>query len=804
MNDSVGVPASVLREVPRARPISGLAEKRRSVVVVVGPHYSGLSVCAHALSLLGVDMADADPSPEPAASSDALQNWQRRPVGEFHDRILGLFNRAAAGPFYDFALPVAWWADPRIAPIRREMSEFVDSRTGDGQFGFADPRTARLLALWLQVFGGLKLLPKIVLCLRNPALVARSLQNRDGLDPDLGEYRWFVHMTDFFRYAGRLDYCAIEYETWSEDPSANLDRLQNFLGSEWQQGEADRELALAGIAALAASAEPVHGAAARQPMVRSFYNLARRSPGEPENHGRRLQITSEFVAFQQLQKPLEKALAAQAGLAAKFSQTAKAAESHGAGYPFCLSAASFWAPEHVVASAWTEHAPFAFWIVDAARPRVLVELGTHYGYSYLAFCQAVERLQLAAKCYAVDTWKGDEHAGFYGDEVIAALNAIHEPRYSGFSRLVRSTFDEALPHFADGTIDLLHIDGRHGYADVAHDFATWLPKLSDRAIVLFHDINVRERGFGVWQLWSELRDRYPSFEFTHGHGLGVLQVGSVIAEGVRPLFDATDPLRNAIVAIYARLGRFVTVPYQLAQAQAESRAREQRLGEQHAAAIAELEVARSAIAERDQAQSRLSESEAALAQRQAELQSLQSAVAESQQTAAGLQARVDEGEAAHLALQAEFDKRELLVAGLRDELEQTRVAGEELAAALQTSRSELAALESARRAEAERLQLQLRQAEQEANGARADFASIERNYGELRDRLARAEQEFARQQAAKQATDEEIAGLRNALTVARQVGKAAMQALAAETASPPQAQPVGWLQVIKRRLGLAA
>ncbi len=54
--------------------------------------------------------------------------------------------------------------------------------------------------------------------------------------------------------------------------------------------------------------------------------------------------------------------------------------------------------------------------MEAAKPQRFVELGTHFGTSYFAFCQAAERLDLDCESWAVDTWQDDEHAGFYGEE----------------------------------------------------------------------------------------------------------------------------------------------------------------------------------------------------------------------------------------------------------------------------------------------------------------------------------------------------------------------------------------------------
>jgi Methyltransferase domain len=260
-----------------------------------------------------------------------------------------------------------------------------------------------------------------------------------------------------------------------------------------------------------------------------------------------------------------------------------------------LGSAAFMLPERLVEpGSWSEHLPFAFWLMEHHRPRTVVELGTHTGNSYLAFCQAVAKLDLPTHCYAIDTWRGDEQAGTYGEDIFESLKNYHDIRYASFSRLVRSTFDEALTHFSDGSVDLLHIDGLHTYEAVSHDFSNWSAKLSNRGIVILHDINVREFGFGVFRLWEELSPQYPHFEFVHGHGLGVLALGNDCEPRVRELLAAAgnERLSHWVRECFSRLGRGILLQLQLEEERARLEEERARYAREREEAIAIIEAYR--------------------------------------------------------------------------------------------------------------------------------------------------------------------------------------------------------------------
>lgn len=173
--------------------------------------------------------------------------------------------------------------------------------------------------------------------------------------------------------------------------------------------------------------------------------------------------------------------------------------------------------------SWHANLPFAFDLISALRPSVIVELGTHYGDSYFTFCESVASHGFSTKCFAIDYWKGDEHSGFYNDDVFEKVQKYNNSYYSEFSSLIRKSFDNALDDFEDNSINLLHIDGHHSYESIKNDFQKWFPKVSLNGIVLIHDTLVQKDNFGVKKFWNEISIFYPTFNLEFSFGLGILK-----------------------------------------------------------------------------------------------------------------------------------------------------------------------------------------------------------------------------------------------------------------------------------------
>jgi hypothetical protein len=314
--DFLNAPSSLGQSIVtrKSGSLPAAADSRRPIVVVLGMHRSGTSLCSHILSMLGVDMAD-DLQIRP---SNAKGHWERPEIVGLQDEIYALLDRDFSSPQQDFPLPTAWWAEPKVRAVQSRIETFLAARMpATGLFGFKDPRTARLLPLWLQLFKNLNLAPRFVLCLRAPSQIARSLKQRDGLDPATGEYRALACVSDCFRYVPGHELHIVDYEKWFDNYADNLHGLMDFLAIEWEQSEADLAAAVTGIVERDLRHSDESLGVARQPLIRSFYNLVAGLRTEP---ARRIEIdhfVNQFVAFQQLLGPFESAQRAYVAVAAR-------------------------------------------------------------------------------------------------------------------------------------------------------------------------------------------------------------------------------------------------------------------------------------------------------------------------------------------------------------------------------------------------------------------------------------------------------------------------------------------------------
>lgn len=205
-----------------------------------------------------------------------------------------------------------------------------------------------------------------------------------------------------------------------------------------------------------------------------------------------------------------------------------------------LSEAALLAPVFVGSPSLAEHLPFVGWLMEALRPRVVVELAAPDPTLFFGACQAADHLNIDTSC----------HLSISGEPARSPANkawADHlNERYGHFADLTATDTGSLLKRFEKGTIDLLilHSGSHDAWADQVKALAN---RLSDRAIVLLHGFREHEahllHGFGT-----------PGTIFEHGGGLAVV----AMANPAPPLLDhlfRLDGEREHVQALFERLGQ---------------------------------------------------------------------------------------------------------------------------------------------------------------------------------------------------------------------------------------------------------
>ncbi len=210
---------------------------RRSVVVL-GMHRGGTSLIARGMKALGVELGE---DLMPATSDNPTGYWENMTLYELNQRLLASIERE-------------WHS---VAPVCREDGELTDIQALEqeavqtvaahfGKFplwGFKDPRTARLLPFWQDVFKLLGVAENYVLVIRNPISVACSLKTRDNFALEKSYLLWLEHIVEAYTYTTGRPRVLVDYDAVMDRPADQLrrvaERLALPLGPEVEQAIKD-------------------------------------------------------------------------------------------------------------------------------------------------------------------------------------------------------------------------------------------------------------------------------------------------------------------------------------------------------------------------------------------------------------------------------------------------------------------------------------------------------------------------------------------------------------------------------------
>lgn len=216
-----------------------------------------------------------------------------------------------------------------------------------------------------------------------------------------------------------------------------------------------------------------------------------------------------------------------------------------------------WHARWSVDSPFLVHLAFTFWLIETARPRLVASTEVGDGVAYFGLCQAIDRLGLEAFCHGVETASDDARArriADYAQTVYPDLSRIGDMR----------TVTARLP---EGRVDVLHLELRTDDWDTVE--RTWMPRVSDRGIVLVSGTIHPRLSVAAQDLLDRLVATHPSISLDHGDGVTAILVGPNQPDRLLRLarMQPGDPGHAEIARLFSRLGQAHLNDWKLAVAE---------------------------------------------------------------------------------------------------------------------------------------------------------------------------------------------------------------------------------------------
>ena len=200
-------------------------------IAVAGMHRSGTSMVARILGECGAYLGEPD---------ELVPATPTNPEGHFeHVDFLRVNKAVLAKLLGSWKRPprrLAWlMLGPRLASLREEAACLVREMEGRSTWAWKDPRTSLTVPFWLPVVPDLH----VVVCVREPLAVARSLEARDGLSLRAGLRLWEAYNRAVLGAAPPGRTIVTRYEAYFDDPTREIRRLVERLAVPASPGAID-------------------------------------------------------------------------------------------------------------------------------------------------------------------------------------------------------------------------------------------------------------------------------------------------------------------------------------------------------------------------------------------------------------------------------------------------------------------------------------------------------------------------------------------------------------------------------------
>lgn len=212
----------------------------RYAVLVLGMHRSGTSALSGVLAKLG---ATPPRSLMAANEFNAKGYWESKELVILHDEIL----KSAGSRWSDWGrFNEGWFESPVFPEFEDRLEAAITREYGDcAFFSVKDPRMSRFLPIWLRTLDRMKIAPKVIVSVRHPEEVVRSLERRDRLGRGKGLLLWLRHVLEAEVASRHLDRAFIRYEDMLQDWRSQMRRVGHELGVVWPRWSFESEAEIA-------------------------------------------------------------------------------------------------------------------------------------------------------------------------------------------------------------------------------------------------------------------------------------------------------------------------------------------------------------------------------------------------------------------------------------------------------------------------------------------------------------------------------------------------------------------------------